>query len=123
MNFINKRQAPSTRSRNGNDQIDEPMRSYPRRSNVPDDELESDMEMNPEASAFMSNFPNPRAVSGLGHRLSNPEDSRRFKPASIVDVPQITHEQLRFIEKIEKCYYIDNKVQLRDRHTGQIVKL
>ena len=38
-------------------------------------------------------------------------------------LPQITHEQLRFIEKIEKCYYIDNKDQLRDRHTGQIVKL
>ena len=53
----------------------------------------------------------------------SPEDSRRFKPAPLVDVPQITHEQLRFIEKINSCYYKDNKDQLRDRHTGQIVKL
>ena len=46
-----------------------------------------------KTSAFMSNFPNPRAVSGPSHRLSNKEDSRRFKPASFVDVPQITHEE------------------------------
>ena len=101
---MNRRQAPSTRGENGNDQVDEPMRNYLRRSNVPDEELEANIGMNPEASTFMSSFQNPRAVSGPSHRLAESEDPRRFKQPPLINVPQITHEQLRFIEKINSCY-------------------
>ena len=98
------------------------MRNYPRRSTIQDEELGENVDMNPEASAFMSNFTNPRVVPGPSHRLSESEDPRRFVQQPAVAAPQITGEQLRFLQKINSCYYINNQDQLRDRHTGKMVK-
>ena len=99
------------------------MRNYPIRSNVPDEELVSGIEMNPEAGAFMSGFRNPRAVSGPAARISNTEEPRRFKSIPLIELPQITHDQLLLLQKMEMCYYIDDENQMRDRHSGQIIDL
>ena len=123
MSFINKKQAPSTRPRNEQDQPDEGIRRPPRRSNVPDEELVSGFEMNPEAGAFMSGLRNPRVVSGLALRISNVEDPIRFRSSPFVETPQITAEQLLLLQKMETCYYIDDENQIRDRHGGQIIHL
>ena len=79
--------------------------------------------MAPEANAFMSTYPDPRAVAGPSHRLSESKEPRRFVQPQAIASPQITQEQARFLEKINLCYYINNKDQFRDRHTGKIVKL
>ena len=123
MSVINKRQAHSTRERPGKDQPDTPLRNYPRRTTITDDESESGIELNPETSAFISSYRNPRAVSGPSARLSNPEDSRRFTSSTLVELPQITRDQLLLLQKMEMCYYIDDNNLMRDRHTGQVVNL
>ena len=123
MSFIGKKPAPSTRPRNETDQTDEGPRRYSRRSNVPDEELVSDLGMNPEAGAFMSGYRNPRAVSGTPARVPNAQEPRRFNSGTFIELPQITHEQLLLLKKMETCYYIDDENQMRDRHSGQIINI
>ena len=71
---MNRVQVPSTRGRGRTDQVDEPLRRYSRRSNIPDEEFETGININPEANAFMSNYPDPRAVAGPSHRLLESKD-------------------------------------------------
>ena len=123
MSFISKKPAPSIRPRGENDQTDDGPRRYSRRSNIPDEELVSDIGLNPEAGAFMSGYPNPRGATSATARIRTTQEPRRFNSGNFLELPQITHEQLLLLKKMETCYYIDDENQMRDRHSGQVVNL